>query len=103
MYSIKDLSRVLGYTPNQIRLRLNRFELLLSQYLKRGENNDILLEDGGLKILERAKQLEDQGLSLTRVSNRLKQELKEPKGNGNEGLNQTHLNRIQEERIKRPY
>lgn len=100
LHSIKGLSKILGYTPNQVRLRLNRFNLLLSQYTKRGENNEILLENSGLKILEKAKQLEDQELSLTQVSNHLREELETPEGDGDKVLSQTHLNRIQAERKK---
>jgi DNA-binding transcriptional MerR regulator len=75
MHDIDHLAAILGLTPNQVRVRLNEFKDLLETHLKRGDNNKILVDNDGLAILRRAKELEDLGNTLQAVSNLLKLEL----------------------------
>jgi len=76
MHDIEHIARILGLTQNQVRVRLNEFKGLLQPHIKRGENNKILIDNDGLAILKRAKELEDLGNTLQAVANMLKLEMK---------------------------
>lgn len=58
-HTIKDLERILGYTEDQVRVRLDRFAEALEGHVRKGRFNRIEVTDSGLVILERAKTLED--------------------------------------------
>lgn len=57
-HTIKDLEKTLGYTEDQIRVRLDRFAEALEGHIRKGQFNRIEVDDSGLVILERAKTLE---------------------------------------------
>lgn len=78
MHDINALMGHLGYDkPHQVRERLDAYKAVLGESLKRGAKNKILVDNDGLMILRRAKELEGQGLTLKDVAIRLEAELAE--------------------------
>lgn len=75
MYDIDQLSDLLGLSRNQVRVRLHQFRSLLDACIVRGQKNKLLLNHNGLAILQRAVELEKQGLTLEQIQTTLKQEL----------------------------
>jgi len=59
-YTIQELTQVLGYSKDQIRVRLDRFAQPLQGHVRKGQYNRIEVDDSGFMILQRAKQLEAQ-------------------------------------------
>lgn len=97
MYSIQKLSEILGYSEHQVRRRLDQFSEVLSDTIHRGAKNKILVDDSGLEILKRAKEIEENNKTISQALNRVKEELNSSKtelskpvstlnGNGNRGL-----------------
>ncbi len=69
MHTINDLRKVLGLeTPNQVRNRIEAIRDLLSAYLRRGPNNQLLVTDTGVGYLRRLQELCDTGLTLKEAS-----------------------------------
>ena len=89
-YTIKELTKVLGYTEDQIRVRLGRFAESLQGHIRKGRFNRIEVDDNGLVILRRAQQLEAQYGDLRTVRNLLQSEIQSgvPQGRGNTVLNE---------------
>jgi len=75
MYDIDQLSDLLGLSRNQVRVRLHQFRSLLDAYIVRGQKNKLLIHHNGLTVLQRAVELEKQGLTLEQIQRTLKQEL----------------------------
>lgn len=75
MYDIDQLSDLLGLSRNQVRVRLHQFRSLLDACIVRGQKNKLLLNHNGLAILQRAVELEKQGLTLEQIQTTLKREL----------------------------
>lgn len=73
MYDIEDLMRILGLSENQLRVRLREFRSYLD--ISRGKNNKLLISPAGVSILQRVKELEEQGLTLDEIKTRLNEEL----------------------------
>lgn len=96
MYSIKELEDILGYTSDQIRLRLKKLKPILTETVKRGENNKILVTNNGLEILKRAKQLEKKDIALSDVPNYLEDELKKTEEDTSDDLAQAGQNLVEE-------
>jgi hypothetical protein len=69
MHTITDLRKTLGLsTTNQVRNRIDAIKDLLTDYLRRGPNNQILLSDGGVALLRWLQDLYDSGLTITEAS-----------------------------------
>ena len=69
MNTISDLRKVLGLsTTNQVRNRIEAIKDILSEYLRRGPNNQILITDDGVALLRRLQELYDNGLTMTEAS-----------------------------------
>lgn len=109
MHSIKDLANNLGYTEDQVRNRLDQLRRTLEEHVQRGQRNKILLTSTGFQILERAKELEKQGVALKELPKVLDEELpnkfdKKPEHNGKtnlvQGQDQSQLIREKERRIE---
>lgn len=96
MYSIKELEDILGYTSDQLRLRLDRFRPILNEHIRRGNNNKILLNDNGLEKLRRVKDLEKQNVALNEISDRLEKEVNPNGRETSDNLAQTDQNLIEE-------
>lgn len=77
MHSIEDLVRYLGLSEYQIRARLREIGAVLEDHIYRGKKNRILIDDTGLKILERLRQLENEGLSVADSVQKIKEEMAE--------------------------
>lgn len=75
MHSIKDIANSLGFTQDQVRNRLDQLGTILDQHIKRGKRNKILFTSTGFQILERAKELEEQGMALRDIHKTLDKEL----------------------------
>ena len=73
-YTIQELTQVLGYTKDQIRVRLDRFAEPLQGHVRKGQFNRIEVDDSGFMILQRAKQLEYQHGDLRTVQSLLRVE-----------------------------
>ncbi|MFP3953124.1 MAG: hypothetical protein ACLFVS_03240 [Candidatus Acetothermia bacterium] len=96
MHSIKELQDILGYSSDQLRLRLDRLKPILSETVKRGDNNKILVTDNGLEILKRSKQLEERDIPLTQIPNRLRDEMGKTDDDASDDLAQADPNLIEE-------
>lgn len=73
MHTISMLRRSLGLTSdNQVRNRIERIKDLLSEYVRRGPNNQIFLTDPGLDLMKQLQELYDTGLTLAEASNVLR-------------------------------
>jgi len=69
MNTISDLRKALGLsTTNQVRNRIEAIKDILSEYLRRGPNNQILITDDGVALLRRLQELYDSGLTMTEAS-----------------------------------
>jgi len=63
------LRRTLGLSSNnQVRNRIERIRDLLSEYIRRGPNNQIFLTDPGLDLMKQLQELYDTGLTLSEAS-----------------------------------
>jgi len=73
MNTISDLRKALGLsTTNQVRNRIEAIKDILSEYLRRGPNNQILITDDGVALLRRLQDLYDSGLTITEASDVLR-------------------------------
>ena len=69
MHTISMLRRSLGLSSdNQVRNRIERIKDLLSEYIRRGPNNQIFLTDPGLDLMKQLQELYDTGLTLAEAS-----------------------------------
>lgn len=76
MHDIQDLMKILGYDkPHKVRERLDALKPVLGSSLKRGSKNKLLVDNNGLMILRRAKELEESGHTLKDVATILEEEL----------------------------
>jgi len=74
MHTIASLRRALGLqTTNQVRNRIDAVKDVLSDHLRRGPNNQILLTDEGLETLRQLQELYDSGLTMTEASEVLRE------------------------------
>lgn len=96
MHSINDLQDILGYTSDQLRLRLEKLNPILTETIRRGKNNKILVTDSGLEILRRAKQLEESNTPLNEIAEKLEKEMDQNKKNTSDDLAQTDRSLIEE-------
>jgi len=65
----------------QARRRLDLARPLISQYLKSGKNNQLIIEDSGLAILEQIRERERQGKTIKQAVQEVQEELvKKPMG-----------------------
>lgn len=96
MHSISELKDILGYTSDQLRLRLKKLKPILNETVRRGENNKILVTSDGLEILRRAKQLENNNIPLNEIPGKLKQEMDQNEDEASDDLAQTDRNLLQE-------
>jgi len=73
MHTINDLRKLLGLTTtNQVRNRIEAIKDVLSDHLRRGPNNQILITEGGVELLRRLQNLYDSGLTITEASEVIK-------------------------------
>ena len=69
MKSVRQLKEVLGLnTIHQTRNRIKAVEKVIQPYVKRGENNEILVGDEGVTILTKLQDLYESGLLLSEAA-----------------------------------
>lgn len=69
MYTINDLRTRLGLsTANQVRNRIEAIKDVLADSLRRGPNNQILIDENGISLLRQIQDLYDSGLTLKQAS-----------------------------------
>ena len=69
MYTINDLRAQLGLsTANQVRNRIEAIKDVLADSLRRGPNNQILIDENGISLLKQIQDLYDSGLTLREAS-----------------------------------
>jgi hypothetical protein len=69
MYTINDLRTRLGLsTANQVRNRIEAIKDVLIDHLRRGPNNQILIDEDGFSLLKQVQDLYDSGLTLKEAS-----------------------------------
>lgn len=106
MHSLKELADILGYSVYQLRDRLDQLRPWFEQYIQRGEKNKILVDGSGLEILRRFKDMEDKGVSLKEIPDKIQTELNGENAKSNksrpekdtqvsQSTNQTDLNGYQ--------
>jgi len=83
-------------TEWQVRRLLQSLDGVLRPYCKRGQNNQILIEDGGLAILHRAKELRDSGVLLQDLVKVIEKELTKPASSLDKDSEQNSANLEQE-------
>jgi len=75
MLNIRQLSDRLGMSEPQVRRLLRAVDGVLRAYTRRDDNNAILVDQAGVAILDRAAQLKASGTPLTRLSDKLNEEM----------------------------
>ena len=69
MHTISSLRKTLDLaTTHQVRNRIAAIKDVLSDHLRRGPNNQILVTDEGVTLLRRFQELYDSGLTMTEAS-----------------------------------
>ena len=69
MYTINDLREQLGLlTAHQVRNRIDAIRSILTEHLRRGPNNQLLVSPEGLDALRRLQELHEGGLTLSEAS-----------------------------------
>ncbi|MBS3814741.1 hypothetical protein KGY58_04440 [Candidatus Bipolaricaulota bacterium] len=69
MKSVRQLKDILGLnTIHQTRNRIKAVEDVIQPYIKRGENNEILVGDEGVTILTKLQDLYESGLLLSEAA-----------------------------------
>lgn len=95
MHDIHNLMDILGYDQaHKVRERLDAFKAVLGESLKRGLKNKVLVDNNGLAILRRAKELEERGHTLKDVTVLLAEELKNPMQNNLNHAPETDLTSV---------
>jgi hypothetical protein len=73
MHTISSLRKALGLsTMNQVRNRIEVVKDLLSEHLRRGPNNQILVNEAGVDLLRQLQELYDGGLTMAEASSVLR-------------------------------
>ena len=83
MIGIDQAASALGLTPRQVYRRIAAARPVLSEYLKRGDNNALLLDGSAIEILRAIEDYRKSGLTLTEAVERI---LEEVGGNHRETL-----------------
>lgn len=69
MKSVRQIKDILGLdTIHQARNRIKAVEEVIQPYMKRGENNEILVGEEGVSILSRLQDLYESGLLLSEAA-----------------------------------
>ena len=75
MHDIKSLAQILGMTEREVRYRLTLLDGVLSNHVKQGKNRKILVDQGGVALLQRVKHFEEQGMPVLVAAEKVKTEL----------------------------
>ncbi|MFQ5796688.1 MAG: hypothetical protein ACE5JP_16795, partial [Candidatus Bipolaricaulia bacterium] len=75
MYTIKELTEILGLSEYQVRRRIDAVSDMLGAHLKRRTNNRLLVDPEGLELLKQLKNYEETGATLLDASDRIRHEI----------------------------
>ena len=67
MHEINDVIQYTGLKDKFIRKCLTMFKGFLEPYVHRGTFNKILIDDSGLVLFDRIRQLKEEGLSIPQI------------------------------------
>jgi len=84
MHSLKDLQDYFNWSYMQTRKRVKLLKDDFKEEVKGGGNQKYLVTDNGLTLLERLKELEEQGNNLKSCLKQIKEETENHQSNGNE-------------------
>lgn len=93
--TLAELKATLGLeTIPQVRHRIELLREILKPFIRRGENNEIIIEPSGTEILRRLEDLRKTGLTLEQAAKRIKDEnnLEKRDGRPQEALDETEVN-----------
>ena len=98
MKSVKQIKNILELdTIHQVRNRVKAIQDIIEDYIKRGENNEILVSDSGVKLLKRLQELYESGLLLNEAANVLRTEYESNRKNGdNTDPYKSEINQLEE-------
>lgn len=75
MKTVRQLQDILGLnTIHQTRNRVNAIKELISDYVRRGDNNQLLISDRGVDMLTRLQDLYESGLLLSEAADVVRSE-----------------------------
>jgi len=81
MKSVRQIKDILGLdTIHQARNRIKAVEEVIQPYMKRGENNEILVGEEGISVLSRLQDLYESGLLLSEAAEVIKSDNSSEKG-----------------------
>lgn len=109
MLTLKEISTQTGLEPDFLRRFVKALEPTMAPFIERGEKNAILLNTAAIGIIERAKELRQQGKTLSSICKTIENESKQPKTDSNSFIqtpsNTNKLDQTQEliEAIKAKY
>lgn len=99
MLTIKDLADSLGLSTSQVRRRLSALDGLIDNHTKRGQNQKILVDSGGLELLKRLEALREEGLSTRQAVEAIGDEMGEEEGEkrreASEKVNQKYVEQLE--------
>lgn len=75
MHDISELQGILNLTEDKIRYRIAKLGIPFRKYITSGVNNKLLIDDNGLKILQRVVDLEKGGRSVSEAIANVQSEL----------------------------
>ncbi|MFQ5796517.1 MAG: hypothetical protein ACE5JP_15910 [Candidatus Bipolaricaulia bacterium] len=74
MHTIRQLSGILGLSVNQVRNRIDALSSEFKRYTRRGQNNRLIVDSTGLKLLQRVVELEQTGQAMNEAVEAVKRE-----------------------------
>ncbi len=75
MYTIKDISEIIGWSSRQIYDRMNQIDDFMTGFTERGKKNKILVNDTGFKILRRLNDLENDDFAIKEAAKKVGKEM----------------------------
>jgi len=75
MHDLEDLKSNFGLSYDELRYRLGKLGAAIKPYIMRGKRGKILVDDSGLQILRRLRDLEQDGRSISQACQAIQEEL----------------------------
>jgi len=89
MLSVKDLSDALGMSEHSVRRRIDALDGVLDDHIKRGDQQKIQVDSGGLEILRQLESLREEGLTIDEAVEEIREETGK---NGSDNSSQSSAN-----------
>lgn len=106
MYAIEDLEDILGLSYDQVRTRIVNLRDSFHQCVERGKRGKFLVSEKGLQLLQKLKDLENEGHSFKTATEVIKRELENPSDNGDKTIpkdSNIDIDLVQELKLKVRY